>query len=402
MRISRLSLALACSLLPLSQAASAAEAPNVVVSIKPVHSLVAGVMKGAGQPQLIVKAGGSPHTYSLKPSEAAALQEAQMVVWVGDELEIFLEGPIETLATDARVLSLAEAPGVNLLAFREGGPWAEHEDHDDHGDHDHHEEHAEHEDHAKHEHHAEHDGHGKHDDHAHDHAHGEHADHDDHAHHEEHAEHKGHDDHDHHEGHAEHASHDDHDHDEHAHDKHDAHAGHHHGEEDMHIWLDPENAKAMVGAVAEALIELDPEHAGIYRTNQKLMVQQLDGLSADITAELAAVKDAPFIVFHDAYQYMEQRFGLSPVGSITVSPERQPGAARLQEIREKITELGARCVFAEPQFEPRLVGVVVEGTGAKTGVLDPLGASLQDGPELYFEMMRGNAAALRNCLAESS
>ena len=158
----------------------------------------------------------------------------------------------------------------------------------------------------------------------------------------------------------------------------------------------------MVGAVAEALTELDPANAGIYRANREIMVQRLDGLSAEITAELTAVRDTPFIVFHDAYQYMERRFGLSPVGSITVNPERQPGAARLKEMREKITELGARCVFAEPQFEPRLVGVVVEGTGAKTGVLDPLGASLQDGPELYFELMRRNADALRNCLAESS
>ena len=347
---------------------------QVVASIKPVHSLVAAVMNGVGEPGLIVEGAGSPHTFSMRPSQAAMLEKADVVFWIGHEIETFLEKPLEALASEAKSVELVDAHGLTKLKVREGGAFDAH-DHDEHE---------------------------AHDDHAHDHAHGEHADHDDHAHHEEHAEHKGHDDHDHHEGHAEHASHDDHDHDEHAHDKHDAHAGHHHGEEDMHIWLDPENAKAMVGAVAEALIELDPEHAGIYRTNQKLMVQQLDGLSADITAELAAVKDAPFIVFHDAYQYMEQRFGLSPVGSITVSPERQPGAARLQEIREKITELGARCVFAEPQFEPRLVGVVVEGTGAKTGVLDPLGASLQDGPELYFEMMRGNAAALRNCLAESS
>ena len=397
MRNARLSLALACALLPLSQAVSAAEAPKVVASIKPVHSLVAGVMKGAGQPGLIVAGGGSPHSYSLKPSEAAALQDAQMVVWVGDELETFLEGPIETLAADARVVSLTKAPGVSLLAFREGGPWAEHGDHDDHaehaehGDHDHHDDHAKHEehddhgdhDHGDHDHHAE---HAEHDDHAHDHAHGEHADHDDHA------EHKAHDDHDHHDDHAEHASHD----------EHDEHAGHHHGEHDMHIWLDPENAKAIVGAAAEALIDLDPAHAGIYRANRDLMVQRLDGLSAEIATELTAVRDAPFVVFHDAYQYMERRFGLNTVGSITVSPERQPGAARLKEIQEKISELGARCVFSEPQFEPRLVGVVVEGTGARTGVLDPLGATLQDGPDLYFELMRRNAAALRTCLAESS
>jgi zinc transport system substrate-binding protein len=191
-----------------------------------------------------------------------------------------------------------------------------------------------------------------------------------------------------------------HDHaDEHAHADED---GHGHGEIDMHLWLDPDNAKAMVAAVAEALIAADPDNSGIYTANARILAHRLDQLATKIEADLAAVKEVPFVVFHDAYQYLDTRFGLANVGSITVSPEQQPGAQRLREIRAKIAELGARCVFAEPQFEPRLVQVVIEGTAAKTAVLDPLGADIADGPDLYFEMMRNNATALKTCLGEAS
>ena len=107
-------------------------------------------------------------------------------------------------------------------------------------------------------------------------------------------------------------------------------------------------------------------------------------------------------MFHDAFQYLEKRFGLNAVGSITVSPDVQPGAERLRKIKTKIGELGAVCVFAEPQFDPKLVDVVVEGTKSNTAVIDPLGAALPDGPDLYFTLMKQTAAALKDCLARSS
>jgi zinc transport system substrate-binding protein len=303
--------------------AVAAEAVTVVASIKPVHSLVAGVMQGAGSPHLIVQGGASPHSYSMKPSDAAAMEQAAVVVWVGEGLEAFLESAIDTLATRAAVVELAEVPGLRRLDYREGGSWGAHED--------------------------------------------EEADHEEAAHAEAHG------------------------HDEHGHD-----------EIDMHLWLDPDNAKAMVAAIAEALMKADPDNSGIYLANSKIMASRLDQLSAEIETDLAPVKEIPFVVFHDGYQYLDTRFDLTNVGSITVNPENQPGAARLREIRTKISELGARCVFSEPQFEPRLVQVVVEGTSAKTAELDPLGADIADGPELYFELLRRNAAALKSCLAEAS
>lgn len=307
---------------------------GVVASIKPVHSLVSAVMEGVGEPTLIVRSTGSEHVYSLRPSDAQALQDASVVFWVGHGMETFLEGPIETLAGGATVVALEDAPGLTLLEFREGGPFEAHT-------------------------------HGDDDDHAHD------------------------DD-------------DDHDGDEHAHEDDDHGHDHVHGAHDLHFWLDPVNAKLLVAEIERTLSEADPANAGRYRANAQAYSQRLDALVAEVEAEIAPVKDKPVVVFHDAYQYFENRFGINVVGSITVSPEVMPGAQRVSEIRAKVQELGAACIFAEPQFEPRLVSVVAEGTSAKTGVLDPLGAALQDGPELYVELIRNLTTSLTTCLAEAS
>ena len=152
----------------------------------------------------------------------------------------------------------------------------------------------------------------------------------------------------------------------------------------------------------QSLSEADPANAGRYRANGKAALARLDSLDEELKAALAPVKDAPFVVFHDAYQYFEAHYGLTAVGSISVSEGRAPGAKRLREVREKIAETGARCVFAEPQFQPALVATVVEGTAARTGVLDPVGADLAEGPEAYAELLRGLAGALNKCLAPQS
>ena len=335
------SLLLATTILSAGVATAHAEV-KVVTSIKPVHSLVAAVMEGVGTPYLIVDGAGSPHTYALKPSQARQLQNADLVFWIGDNLETFLEKSIEGIATNARAVSLIEAHGLSQLTFREGGAF------DDHG----------HDDHAE----------DKHDDHG----------HDDH----------GHDDHD-------KDKHDDHGHDDHAEDKHDD----RHDEFDPHVWLDPVNAKALVHEIEEALVEADPAHADRYEANAGALMTRLDDLVAEVQSELAPVSDRGFIVFHDAYQHFETRFGLSAVGSITVSPEVLPGAERIRELQEKVGSLNASCVFSEPQFEPKLVATVTENTNAGTGVLDPLGAEIDAGPELYFTLIRNMASALKTCLS---
>ena len=336
---------------------------NVVTSIKPVHSLVSSVMQGVGSPTVIIEGAGSPHTYSLKPSQAKQLQDADLVFWMGDELETFLEGPIQNIAKNAKSIKLIDSHGLKKIKFREGGMFDEHDDHDDHDDHDK-------EEHAK----DDHDDHG-HDKHAKD-------DHDDH-------------------GHDKHAKddHDDHGKEKHAKDDHD---DHEHGEFDPHVWLDPINAKAVVHEIEEALVKADPKNAKKYEANAVRMAGKLDQLVTELRVQLQPVQGKGFIVFHDAYQYFEQRFGVAAIGSITVSPEVMPGAERVKDLREKIRDLRATCVFSEPQFEPKLLRTLVDGTGAQTGVLDPLGSSLTKGPDLYFELVREMARSLKECLSAKS
>lgn len=326
-------------------ASSAHAAPDVVVSIKPIHSLVAAIMKGVGEPKLIVEGAASPHTYSMKPSNAATLQSADLVFWVGPGMEAFLTKPLEALASKAAVVSLEDAPGVIKLPLREGGAFEPHDD----GDHDHGHDHD-------------------HGDTGHDHDAGSHAT----------------EAHDHHDDHA-----------------HDAHGEGDHGEAayDTHLWLDTANAKAMAEEIERALVAADPADAEIYQTNAAALMKRLDALDIELKAELAPVKSKPFIVFHDAYQYFEKRYGVTVAGSITVSPETMPGAERIREIHQKVADLGATCVFAEPQFEPKLVSVVTEGTKARSGTLDPEAATLNAGPDLYFEMMRGLATNITTCLS---
>lgn len=324
------SLFLASTLLASTALAARADV-NVVASIKPVHSLVAAVMKGIGEPGLIVDGAGSPHTYAMKPSQAAMLQKADVVFWIGNELEAFLEKPLEAIASKAKTVELIDSHGLVKLKLREGGAFEAHA-HDDHDDH-------------------------------------------------------GHDDHD---KKAE-KDHGDHDHDDHA-----------HGAFDVHVWLDPVNAKALVHEIEETLAKADPANAAAYEANAKEVMSRLDALTGQVAAELEPVKGKGFIVFHDAYRSFENRFGLTASGSITVSPEVMPGAERVRELRAKVKELGATCVFSEPQFEPKLISTVTEGTSARAGVLDPLGASIENGPDLYFTLIRNMATSFRTCMAEAS
>ena len=181
---------------------------------------------------------------------------------------------------------------------------------------------------------------------------------------------------------------------EHHHDEHAAHDG--------HVWLDPANARHMVAEIARVLSEVSPQNAQRFKENAARASAGIAELEKSITAELAPIKGRPFVVFHDAYQYFEHRFGLTAVGSITVSPEVQPSAKRLTEIRRKIAALDARCVFAEPRFQPNLVNAVIEGTQAHSGTLDPEGTMIDPGPEAYATLIKNLAAGLRSCLGEGS
>lgn len=310
--------------------AAAPAAPRVVVTISPIHSLAASVMEGAASPRLLIPGTASPHNYTLKPSDAQALAQAQLIIWVGEEIEPILEKPLKALGKKARVLELSKAPGITLLDAREGGVW---------------------------------EGHG----------------------HEEKEK-----------GHAQDETKRGHDEQE---KKEAGKKEERHEEKDMHIWLSPANAKRIARAMAQALGEIDPGNAPAYRANAERLAAGIDALDAELREQLKPVRGKPYIVFHDAYQYFERHYGLSPAGSISASSAHAPGAKRLYEIRKKIVESKAGCVFREPQFPSRLVETVVSGTPAKIGVLDPDGgATITPGPGAYFRLMRNLAGSLRACL----
>lgn len=377
-------------LLPLSITAALmggtamADVPNVAVDIAPVHSLVARVMEGVGTPDLIVPPGASPHEYNLRPSEASALQEANLVFWIGEDLTPWMEGAIDTLADGATVTTLLESDGTVLLDFREGALFEAHDhgEEDDHG----HDEHAEDKGHDDHDHGDEHAEEGEHDHEAH----GEDDDHD----HEDHAEDEGHD-HDH----KDHAEGDDHDHEEHAdHEGHDDHEGHAHGEHDPHAWLSPANAETWLNLIAAQLSSADPDNAGTYFANAAAAREEMAALSAEVAETLEPVRGGSFIVFHDAYQYFEDAFDFPASGAISIGDATDPSPARIADIQARIKNEGIDCVMTEPQFNPGIVATVLDGTEAKTGVIDPLGSDLEPGAALYPQVIRNMAKTLSECL----
>lgn len=391
--------------------AAMADVPNVAVDIAPVHSLVARVMEGMGTPDLVIPPGESPHGFSMRPSSAEALQNADVVFWIGHDLTPQLEDAIETLATDASVTELLEADGITLLDFRESALFEAH----DHGDHEGHDDHghdeAKADDHDDHDHDDHDHDEAKHDDHDHDdHGHKEakaeghdhdHDDHDDHGHGEEKADahDDDHDDHGHEEAKAEAHDHDDHGHEDHAgHDDHDDHAGHDHGDHDPHAWLSPNNASVWLNVIAAQLSAADPDNAGAYFANAAAAREEMAALASEVSTKLDPVRGGSFIVFHDAYQYFETDFDFPASGAISIGDASDPSPARIAEIQGRIQNEGVDCVLAEPQFNPGLVATVLDGTEAKTSVIDPLGASLEPGSALYPQLIRNMATALADCL----
>ena len=309
---------------------------KVVTSIKPIHSLASYLMDGIGKPELIVDGYASPHGFSMKPSHAKMLQNADLIFWIGEDLEGFLEKTLKSIAKKAEKIELIEIKGLNVLKFRERNIFDEH-DHDDHDDH------------------------GKKED-----------DHDDHDH-DEHAKKEEHDD----------------------HDDHDGHEGHAHGEYDPHIWLDPMNAKVILNEMVEHLIENDPTNEAKYKSNLDKALKEIDKLTIEVMTDLN--NSVSSIVFHDAYQYFEKRFNVNILGAFTVNTDVMPGAEQLAEIREIIEHDKVACIFSEPQFNRDIINAVAKDMKIKTGVLDPLGATLDSGKDLYFKLIRNMSASFKGC-----
>jgi zinc transport system substrate-binding protein len=273
-------------------------APLVLATIKPVHSLAAAVMRGAGTPELLVQGAQSEHSYALKPSDTEKIAHARVILEIGPDLETYLARPLAALP-NGDVVVLEHARGVHLLPARRGGLWQDEPDE---------------------------------------------------------------------------------------------------SSKDPHIWLDPANAAAMTQAIAAALVRADPGHGSLYAANSGRAVATLMALERELATSLSPAHQRPYLVFHDAYQYFEKRFGLAAAGAVTVAPERPVGPRRIEVLRAAILGGRVECVFREPQFPPRLIDTLVEGSHVRTGVLDPLGAELSPGPGLYPALLRNLAASLNACL----
>ena len=266
-------------------------------------------MSGAGVPELLISGSASPHTYALKPSDARKLESAQVIFWVGPDLESFLRSPLATLGAAARIYAVADTPGLVKLPLREGGVWERHE-----------------------------------------HGHSREAD---------------------------------------------------IGQDatDPHFWLDPEHGAAMARAIADVLAEADPRHAARYRDNADGFVKRMADLDSALADRMRPVASQSYIVFHDAYQYFETRYGLSPIGAVSVAADRPAGVRRVVEIRNRIAGSEVKCVFAPPQFSPKLISVLTEKSDTKHAVLDELGTDITAGPGLYEALLVRLADSIESCLA---
>ena len=170
---------------------------------------------------------------------------------------------------------------------------------------------------------------------------------------------------------------------------------------DPHIWLDPVNAARIVEITVETLIALDPARASRYRENGLATVQRIEKLQAHIAMRLRPVSKRGYVVVHDAYQYFETRFGLTPIGSLSLNPDQPPSLYRLQALRIAMSEHQVSCAFNEAQFSPKLVSTLVEGTKVRVASLDSLGAHLAPGPDSYFRLMQELAESMVACLEQS-
>jgi zinc transport system substrate-binding protein len=300
-------LLLFCLLVP-----QAGAAPNVVVSIPPIHSLVSSIMKGVSEPTLLVPGGNSPHSYSLKPSAVRQIAHADLLIWISPEFELSLKKAV-TQQQNLELLTLIDLPDMHLLPARQSTSWQ-----------------------------------------------------------------------------TDHITGD---------------LSNHSAKEmaevnlpDMHLWLSTENALVIVSAVAQSLSALDPANAPAYHENSIQLVDKITNTKLTIARSLQVITDAPYLVFHDAYHYFEREFSLSPIGTVTLNPERKTGIKTVLAIKQNIRSHDARCIFHEPQFQPRLLRRIAEETEIRIGELDPVGAGLRPGPDLWFDLMFSLRDNLLKCI----
>lgn len=305
--------------------ATAVANADVLTTVKPLGFIANAITDGVTETKVLLPTSASPHDYSLKPSDVEQLQSAQLVVWIGEEMETFLEKSIEKLPKE-KVLTLEDVPAIKELVEHSG---EEKEDKHDHK-HDHKHEHK----------------------HSHNHAHHDHS------------------------------------HDGHSHD------------EDWHIWLSPKASEHIAEQIAERLSQQLPEQKAKIAENLANFKATLATKNSEIAKQLEPVKSKGYYTFHDAYGYFEEAYGLKSLGSFTINPTVAPGAKTLNAIKKSIAQKKVQCLFAEPQFTPKVIESLSKDTSAKVGQLDPLGAKIELSKNAYPEFLQSLADQFGVCLAQ--
>lgn len=279
--------------------AYAMTSPSVTVSIMPIHSLASNIMQGIGKPVLMIDGNQSPHDFQLRPSQRRALEQSNLVIWVGPSMEGFMSKISSSLPETQHQLILMEdaALSTSLATHSANNP-------------------------------------------------GQHG----------------------------------------------------HGNLNPHIWLSPELAIKISEAINRKLQQIDPDNATAYEANTRHLITELESLKQALGIQLAPVKEQRFVVYHDAYGYLVEDYGLSQAGVVTLDEHRLAGAGHLRALRQGLINSEVRCLFTEPQFEPRMVRNLIEGTRIKTATLDPLGAGIEPGPRAYFILMQALGDGLEECL----
>lgn len=273
------------------------EPPNVLVSIKPLQLIAQAITDGVTDAGVLLPPGSSPHSHSLKPSDARKLREADVVFWVGPTMEAFLP---KMLNGRQKAVSLMGIKGVHLLGSGE--------------------------------------------------------------------------------------------------DEHHEHHGHHgHGEHDPHIWLSTDNARAIATEMSRVLISVDDANKARYQANLERFLASMDETDKRNLDKVKQAGNRQFFVFHDAYGYLEQQYGLPAAGHFTATPEQQPGARHLVGLQEQLGKAGAICIFREPQFQPAYIDRLTKGLPVTVGVLDPLGESITPGPESYAQFINQLVDNITSC-----
>ena len=311
-----------------------AESLNIVSDIRPVHSLVRMVLGDLGTSELIASRSVSPHDYVMRPSEVRLVSEADIIFWTGPSILPALEKFLEELPPETQVISLLDEIEDSLLPIRDPVSFYEDDDHDKHDEHDH----------------------GSHDD-----------------------DHEGHDE------------HDDHANEGHGHGHH-----HDHGDFDPHAWLDPNLVLEWIDIIADVMSDADSANQETYLSNAEQAKARIIKLDEEINDRLHD-ENPKFVLYHDAFQYFELHYGLNAIGSISDIAGSDPGARHIRRLIDRISEIGVSCAFSEPLFEDDLLETVVSGADIKVYEIDPTGARLEPGPDLYLELISSIAENFIEC-----